>query len=78
MDQERRFFHRQVDEAGITDALYDYVVDPSPARNERPVIKELHEISPEMVDVMESMVLDGVDERKHVADYIHAVFNDGT
>ena len=78
MDQQRRFFHRQVDEEGITDALYEFVLEPTPARNEFPVIRELNEVAPEMVEVMESMVLDGVDERKHVADYIHSVLNDGT
>ena len=78
MVSQDRFFRRQVDEEAVTDALYDFVIDPTPARNERPVIRELHEISPEMVDVMESMVIDGVDERRHVADYIHAVLNDGT
>ncbi len=78
VEQERRFFRRQVDETGITDALYDYVIDPLPTRNDRAVIRELHEVAPEMVDVMESMVLDGVDQRAFVADYIHAVLSDGT
>jgi hypothetical protein len=68
------FFHVQVDEDKLTDALYEYVVDPdASSRNERPVISVLHEVAPDMVPVMECMVIDGVDERHYVADYVHAV-----
>ncbi len=69
-----RFFRLNVDEAVLTDALYDYVVDPSAtSRNARPVIVELGDVAPEMVEVMESMILDGVDERHYVQDYVHAI-----
>lgn len=78
MTSPDRFFRRQVDETALTDAFYDFVTDPQATRNERPVIQELHEVAPEMVDVLESMVLDGVEERHYVADYVHAVLNDGT
>jgi hypothetical protein len=50
------------------------VTDPRPSRTERPVIQELHEINPESVDVLESMLIDGTEEREDVAEYIGAVF----
>lgn len=69
-----RFFRIEVDEDALTDALYEFVTDPKPTRGERPVIQELHELNPDMVDVLECMVLDGTEERRDVADYVHAVF----
>jgi hypothetical protein len=69
-----RFFRFQVDTEALTDAAYDFVTDPFPSRNERPVILELSELNPEIVDVLECMVLDGTDERGDVAAYINAVF----
>ncbi len=69
-----RFFHIEVDEFALTDALYDFVTDPRPSRNERPVVQELHSFVPEMVSVLEHMILDGVEERKDVADYVSFVF----
>ena len=69
-----RFFHIEVDESALTDALYDFVTDPRPSRNERPVVQELHSFVPEMVSVLEHMILDGVEERKDVADYVSFVF----
>ena len=71
-----RFFRIQVDEDALTDALFAFVSDPLPSRNDRPVMQELHDVAPEMVDVLESMVIDGVDERHYVADYVHAVTRD--
>ena len=69
-----RFFRLNVDETVLTDALYEFVVDPSAtSRNARPVIRELNDAAPEMVEVMESMILDGVDERHYVRDYVHAI-----
>lgn len=68
-----RFFRIQVDQAALTDELFAFVVDPAATRTERPVIQELHEIAPEMVEVLESMLIDGVDERHYVADYVDAV-----
>ncbi|HEX6605554.1 MAG TPA: hypothetical protein VF276_01450 [Chloroflexia bacterium] len=73
MSNNYRFFHIEVNERALTDELYDYVTDPSPARNDRPVIEELDEVAPDMVPVLECMVLDGVEEREHVADYVHSV-----
>ena len=67
-----RYFRVQVDEPALTDALFEFVTDPRPSRNERPVIEELHDLNPEMVAVLEHMLLDGVDERRYVAEYVHA------
>ncbi len=69
-----RFFRLAVDETTLTDALYEFVVEPSAnSRNTLPVILELNDVAPEMVEVMESMILDGVDQRHYVEDYVHAV-----
>jgi len=68
------FFRLQVDLDDLTDAMYDFVTDPSPSRNERPVINELNEINHDLVDVLECMVLDGTDERQDVADFVQVVF----
>jgi hypothetical protein len=62
------------DETEFTDELFAFVIDPNAtSRNARPVILELNDLAPEMVDVLESMVIDGVDERHYVADYVHAL-----
>ncbi len=69
-----RFFRLQVDPEELTDEMFAFVTDPSPSRNERPVIQELNDTHPESVDVLESMLLDGTDQRQDVADYVHGVF----
>jgi hypothetical protein len=69
-----QFFRVSVDTEALTDAAFAFVVDPHPSRNERPVIHELHEFNPEIVDVLECMVMDGTEERADVAAYISAVF----
>ena len=69
-----RFFRLQVDPDELTDAMYEFVTDPHPSRNERPIVQELNDVAPEAVDVLESMVLDGTEERQDVADYVHATF----
>jgi hypothetical protein len=66
-------FRLLVDEDGLTDQLHDFVTNPRASRNDLPVIQDLHEIAPGMVPVLESMVLDGVERRQDVADYVHAV-----
>jgi hypothetical protein len=72
-------FRLLVDESGLTDALHEFVTDPRASRNDLPVIEDLHDIAPGMVPVLESMVLDGVEKRQDVADYVHAVlFGIGT
>jgi hypothetical protein len=69
-----RLFRWTVDLDALTDEAYAFVTDPRPSRNERPVIQELHDINPETVDVLESMLIDGTEERRDVAEYIDAVF----
>lgn len=71
-----RFFRLQVNEPALTDALFKFVTDPTPARNERPVIHEVHEINPEMVSVLENMVIDGVNQRRYIEDYVAAALGE--
>ena len=66
------FFRLLVDEDGLTDALHAFVTDPRPSRNERPVVQDLYDLAPGMVPVLEAMVLDGVEARADVADYVRA------
>ena len=49
-----QFFRIEVDEAALTDELFAFVTDPHPSRNDRPVVDELHNVAPEMVDVMKN------------------------
>ena len=63
-------------EERLTDELFAFVTDRSAEhRNQRALISVLHETVPQMVSVAECMILDGVDERIHVAEYVHAVLN---
>jgi hypothetical protein len=71
-----RFFRIQIDHEGLTDELHAFVTDPKPSRNERPVIKEMNDINPELVDILECMVLDGTEERQDVADLVGFVFRE--
>ena len=67
-------FRLLADDEKLTDELFAFVTDPSADnRNERAIISVLHEVAPQMVSVAECMILDGVDERHYVADYVHAV-----
>lgn len=68
------FFRLQVDLDDLTNAMYDFVTDPQPSRNDRPVILELNDINHDLVDVLECMVLDGTDDRQDVADFVQTVF----
>jgi len=72
-----RFFRITVDTEELTDEAYAFVIETTPKRNERPFIQELHDLYPEMVDVLECMVMDGTEERQDVADYVDAVFAQG-
>jgi hypothetical protein len=69
-----RFFQLVVNEDQLTDAMYDFVTDPHPSRNDRPVVQELSDINPDLVDVLEMMVIDGTDERDDVARFVSFVF----
>ena len=70
------FVRFDVDLEALTDAMWDFVTDPRPSRNERPVVKALDDIHPESVEVLESMLLDGTEERDDVAAYVTAVFGE--
>ncbi len=67
-----RLFHVQFDEDALTDQLFEFVIDPHPSRNVRPVINEVHDMAPHMIPVLEMMVMEGVDNRDDVADFVHA------
>ena len=68
------FFKLQVDLDELTDAMHEFVTEPTPKRNLLPIVEELDDVNPEIVDVMECMVLDGTESRQDVADYVNAVF----
>lgn len=69
-------FRFLADEEKLTDELFEFIIDPSADnRNERAIISVLHEVLPQMVSVAECMILDGVEERHYVADYVHAALN---
>ena len=72
-----RIFRLAIDEDTLTDELFAFVVDPRSTRYQRRVVKELRAIAPGMIPVMEMMILDGVDERRHVRDYVAAVLGGG-
>lgn len=68
------FFRLQVDLDDLTEAMWEFVTDPRPSRNDRPVIQELNDINHDLVDVLECMVLDGTDDRQDVEDFVQTVF----
>ena len=72
-----RFFTLSVNLDALTDEAFAFVIDPRASRNERPVIHALNDMRPEVVDVLEAMVLDGTEERDDVAAYLTAVFTSG-
>ena len=69
-----RLFRYQVDEAGLINGILEFVTEPNAAvRNALPIVRELRE-GPNMLlpwDLVESMVLDGGDQREFVADWVH-------
>jgi len=68
------FFKLQTSLDDLTDAMYAFVTDPQPTRNDRPIIQELGDINHDLVDLLECMVLDGTDDRRDVAAFADAVF----
>ena len=69
-------FRALADAENLTDELFAFVTDPSADhRNERAIVSVLHEVAPQIVSVAECMIIDGVDERHYVADYVRAVLN---
>jgi hypothetical protein len=72
-----RIFRLAIDEETLTDELFEFVVDPSSTRYQRQVVKELRALAPGIIPVMEMMILDGVEERHHVREYVTAVLGNG-
>lgn len=68
------FFRFEVDLDRLTDAMWAFVTDPYPSRNERPVVHALHDVHPESVEILEAMLLDGTEDREDVAAYVATVF----
>ena len=71
-----RIFRLAIDQETLTDELFAFVCDPRSTRYQRRVVKELRALAPGMIPVMEMMILDGVEERCHVQDYVAAVLGD--
>jgi len=72
-----RSFRLAIDEETLTDELFAFVVDPRSTRSQRRIVSELRALAPGMIPVMEMMILDGVEERHHVRDYVAAVIGGG-
>jgi hypothetical protein len=72
-----RLFRLSIDEETLTDELFAFVVDPRSTRYQRRVVTELKVIAPGMIPVMEMMILDGVEERHYVREYVDAVLGAG-
>jgi hypothetical protein len=69
-------FRLLADQEKFTDELFAFITDhDANRRNERSIINFLHEIAPQVVDVAECMIIDGVDERHYVADYVRAILS---
>ena len=69
-----RFFSFSVDIEQLTNEAYAFVIDPTPARNDREIVQALNDLNPDVVDVLECMVLDGTEERDDVMAFMSAVF----
>ncbi len=72
-----RPFRLAIDEETLTDELFAFVVDPRSTRSQRRIVGELRALAPGMIPVMEMMILDGVDERRYVRDYVAGVIGGG-
>jgi len=72
-----RIFRLAIDEDTLTDELFAFVLDPRSTRYQRRVVTELRALAPGMIPVMEMMILDGVEDRRHVREYVSAVLGDG-
>lgn len=67
-------FSLLANEEKFTDELFAFISDPNADnRNERAIVSILHEVAPQVVSVAECMIIDGVDERHYVEDYVHAL-----
>jgi hypothetical protein len=74
VDDVKPFIRFEADLDALTDAMWGFVTDPHPSRNERPVVQVLNDVYPDSVEVMEAMLLDGAEERADIAAYVSAVF----
>ena len=72
-----RIFRLAIDEDTLTDELFAFVMDPRSTRYQRRVVRELRALAPGVIPVMEMMILDGVEERRYVREYVSAVLGDG-
>ena len=72
-----RIFRLAIDQETLTDELFAFVCDPRSTRYQRRVVTELRALAPGMIPVMEMMILDGVEERRHVREYVSAVLGEG-
>jgi hypothetical protein len=72
-----RFFRLQIDEDTLTDELFAFVTDPRSTRYGRQVVSEMRALAPGVIPVMEMMIIDGVEERRYVQEYVHAVLGGG-
>ena len=71
-----RIFRLAIDEETLTNELFAFVCDPRSTRTQRRIVGELRALAPGMIPVMEMMILDGVEERRHVREYVSAVLGD--
>lgn len=69
-----RFVRIDVDIDALTDEAHAFVIDPSPHRNDRPIVQELNDFNPDVIDILECMVLDGTEDREDVLAFLTAVF----
>jgi hypothetical protein len=64
------------DEEKFTDELFAFITDANAdSRNERAIVDALHDVAPQIVSVAECMIIDGVEERHYVADYVRALLH---
>ena len=69
-------FRLLADQEKFTDELFAFITDhDANIRNERAIVCVLNEVAPQIVDVAECMIIDGVDERHYVADYVRAILS---
>ncbi len=64
--------HFQIDEVALTDALCELLGESCAWSLEHPLLRGLEAAAPDIVPVLESMAIDGVAHRPHVAHYVHA------
>ena len=72
-----RIFRLAIDEETLTDELFAFVCDPRSTRTQRRIVGELRALAPGVIPVMEMMILDGVEERRYIRDYVAAVIGGG-